>query len=64
MNTTTVATVATSDAATRRRARLLAVVGAVGAALIFWAVVELAFGLDLRGAAFGANAETSDVGPA
>src|SRR5215207_3995488 len=64
MNTTTVATVATSDAATRRRARLLAVVGAVSAALIFWAVVELAFGLDLRGPAAGAATETSDVGPA
>jgi hypothetical protein len=64
MNTTTVATVATSDAATRRRARLLAVVGAVGAALALWAVVELAFELDLRGPASGANAETSDVGPA
>ena len=64
MNTTTVATVATSDAATRRRARLLAVVGAVSAALALWAVVEWACGLDLRGPAFGANAETSDVGPA
>lgn len=60
---TSVATVATPDAATWRRARLLAVVGAVGAALILWAVVELAFGHDLRGPAFGTKAETMDVGP-
>ncbi|HZC99496.1 MAG TPA: DUF6069 family protein [Actinomycetes bacterium] len=61
MDTTTVAA---PDAATRRRARLVAVVAAVGAALVLWAVVELAFGLDLRGPASGAATEALDVGPA
>jgi Family of unknown function (DUF6069) len=64
MDTTTFATVPTPEAATRRRARLLAVAGAGGAALALWAVVELAFGHDLRGPAFATNAEPSDVGPA
>lgn len=58
MDTTTVAA---PDAATRR-ARLLAVVAAVSAALILWAVIELAFGLDLRGPA--SATEALDVGPA
>jgi Family of unknown function (DUF6069) len=61
MDTTTVAA---PDAATRRRARLLAVAAAVGAALTLWAVVELAFDHDLRGPASGAATEALDVGPA
>ena len=56
--------VAAPDAAIRRRARLVAVVAAVGAALVLWAVVELGFGLDLHGPAAGAATEASDVGPA
>lgn len=64
MDMTPVATVPTADATTRRRARLVAVVGAVGAALALWAVAEVAFGLDLRGPAFAPSAEPSDVGPA
>jgi hypothetical protein len=64
MDMTPVATVTTPDAAIRRRARLVAVVAAVGAALALWAVVELGFGLDLRGPAAGAATETSEVGPA
>lgn len=57
-------TVAAPDAATRRRARLVAVVAAVGAALALWAVVELALDHDLRGPAFVGNTEALDVGPA
>ncbi len=64
MDMTPVATDATADANTQRRARLLAVAGATGAALALWTVVKLAFGLDLRGPAFGASTESSDVGPA
>jgi hypothetical protein len=64
MDISTVTTDATADANARRRARLLAVAGATGAALALWAVVTQALGLDLRGPAFGADAEPSDVGPA
>jgi hypothetical protein len=42
---------------------LLAVTGAVGAALSLWAIIELGFGFDLRGPAFGGASGTSDVGP-
>lgn len=63
MDMTPVATVTTPDAAIQRRARLVAVVAAVGAALALWAVVELAFDHDLRGPAAGA-ATVLDVGPA
>jgi hypothetical protein len=55
---------AAPDAATRRRARFVAVAAAVSAALVLWAVVELAFGLDPHGPASGAATEASDVGPA
>ena len=55
--------VAAPDAASRRRARLVAVVAAVGAALALWAVVELVFDHDLRGPVAGA-ATVLDVGPA
>jgi len=53
------------EAGRRRRFRLLAVAGAVMAALGLWATVELGFGLDLRspGEAFGGTGGTSDVGP-
>jgi hypothetical protein len=64
MDITPVATDATPDANTRRRARFLTVAGATGAALALWAVVEVVFGLDLRGPAFAANTEPSHVGPA
>src|SRR6266540_5733888 len=53
------------EAGRRRRFRLLAVAGAVMAALGLWAIVELGFGFDLRspGEAFGGASGTSDVGP-
>src|SRR6266498_1676981 len=56
------------EAGRRRRFRLLAVAGAVMAALGLWTIVELGFGLDLRspGEAFGGTGGTggtSDVGP-
>src|SRR6266536_1876630 len=49
----------------RRLFRLLAVVGAVMAALGLWAIVELGFGFDVRspGEAFDGASGTSDVGP-
>lgn len=43
---------ATSNRTERRRSRLTAVVVAVVAASVLWAVIELAFGLDLRGPTF------------
>ncbi len=53
------------DAGRRRRFRLLAVAGAIMAALGLWAIVELGFGFDVRspGEAFGGASGTSDVGP-
>jgi hypothetical protein len=53
------------EAGRRRLFRLLAVVGAVMAALGLWAIVELGFGFDVRspGEAFGGASGTSDVGP-
>ena len=49
----------------RRRSRLLAVAGAIMAALGLWAIAELGFGFDVRspGEAFGGASGTSDVGP-
>jgi hypothetical protein len=47
---------ALTTAGTRRRARLLVVVGAVMAALVVWAVAELGFGLHLRLPANGSQA--------
>ena len=52
-----------SEARARRWLRLLTVSGAVGAALGLWAIIELGFGFDLRGPAFGGGNGTSDVGP-
>src|SRR6266536_3349688 len=52
-----------SEARARRWLRLLAVTGAVGAALGVCAIIELGFGFDLRGPAFGGGNDTSDVGP-
>ena len=53
------------EAGRRGLFRLLAVVGAVMAALGLWAIVELGFGFDVRspGEAFGGASGTSDVGP-
>src|SRR6266496_6799805 len=53
------------EAGRRRLFRLLAVAGAVMAALGLWAIVELGFGFDVRspGEAFGGASGTSDVGP-
>jgi Family of unknown function (DUF6069) len=55
-----------SETRRRRMFRLLAVAGAIGAALGLWAIIELGFGFDLRspGEAFGGGKGTSDVGPA
>jgi Family of unknown function (DUF6069) len=53
-----------SEASRRRWRRLLAVATALAAALGLWAIIELGFGVDLRGPAFGGASETSDVGPA
>ena len=52
-----------SEARARRSLRLLAVTGAVAAVLGLCAIIELGFGFNLRGPAFGGASDTSDVGP-
>lgn len=47
---------------TRTTARALGVAAAVAAALVVWALIEPVFGLQLRGAAYGAGVEPPDVG--
>lgn len=63
MDTALSATAAASDAGPRRRARVIAVAVAVGAALVLWAVVEVVFGHDLHGPVLDPAAEPIDVGP-
>src|SRR5438093_12556193 len=48
----------------RRRARSLAVAGAVVAALGVWVVAELALGLQLRSPAFARSGDSFEIGPA
>lgn len=52
-----------AGAAPRRRARLVAVAVAVGAALAIWVVAELVFGFELQSPAFPGQ-PSSDIGPA
>lgn len=62
----TIRTLRQREAATtaRRKARASAVAAAVAGAFALWAVVEFAFGVDVRAPAMGGSRETSDVGPA